>query len=44
MQRIGSHPIRHTYTARQIETLFKRFASNKFFLAKDTLREVLVIR
>jgi len=44
MQRIGSHPILHTYTARQIETLFKRFASHKFFLAKDTLREVLIIR
>jgi hypothetical protein len=44
IQKIGVHPIRHTYTTRQVETLFKRFASNKFFLAKDTLREVIVIR
>ena len=44
LQPIGNHPILHTYTARQVETLFKRFASNKFFLAKDTLREVIVIR
>jgi len=44
MQKIGVHPILHTYTTRQVETLFKRFASHKFFLAKDTLREVIVIR
>jgi SAM-dependent methyltransferase len=44
MQKIGSHPILHTYTTRQVETLFKRFASHRFFLAKDTLREVQVIR
>lgn len=44
LQSIGNHPILHTYTTRQVETLFKRFASHKFFLAKDTLREVIVIR
>jgi SAM-dependent methyltransferase len=44
MQKIATHPILHTYTTRQIETLFKRFASHKFFLAKDTLREVIVTR
>ena len=44
LQTIGNHPILHTYTTRQVETLFKRFASYKFFLAKDTLREVIVIR
>jgi hypothetical protein len=44
LQRIGIHPIRHTYTNRQVETLFKRFSSYKFFLAKDTLREVMVVR
>jgi len=44
LQTIGSHPILQTYTTRQVETLFKKFASNKFFLAKDTLREVIVIR
>jgi SAM-dependent methyltransferase len=44
IQRIGGHPILHTCTTRQVETLFKRYASHKFFLAKDTLREVIVIR
>ena len=44
MQRIAVHPILHTYTNRQIETLFKSYASHKFFLAKDTLREVIVVR
>lgn len=44
LQRIGIHPIRKTYTNRQVETLFKNFSSYKFFLAKDTLREVMVVR
>ena len=44
LQPIGVHAIRQTFTNRQIETLFKRFASYKFFLAKDTLREVMVVR
>lgn len=44
MQRTGNHPILRTYTNRQIEGLFKSFASFKFFLAKDTLREVIVTR
>ena len=44
MQRNGEHPIQRAYTNRQIEALFKGFASYKFFLAKDTLREVIVVR
>ena len=44
MQRIGAYPIRRTYTTREVEGLFKKFASFKFFLAKDTLREVIVVR
>jgi SAM-dependent methyltransferase len=44
LQRFASHPILRTYTSRQVETIFKRFASYKFFLAKDTLREVIVMR
>ena len=44
MQRTAGHPILRTYTNRQIEGLFKNFASYKFFLAKDTLREVIVVR
>ncbi len=44
MQRIAGYPIRHIYTNRQVEHLFSRFASYKFYLAKDTLREVIVVR
>lgn len=44
IQPIGTHPIRQTFTNRQIEGLFQRFASHRFFLAKDTLREVIVTR
>ena len=44
MQRRGNHPILRTYTTRQVEGLFKSFGSFKFFLAKDTLREVIVVR
>ena len=44
LQPTGIHPIRQIFTNRQVETLFKRFASFKFFLAKDTLREVMVVR
>jgi len=36
--------VRETLTNRQIEQLFRDFASYKFFLAKDNLREVLVTR
>ncbi len=44
MQRIAVYPMLHTYTTRQVETLFRRYASHKFFLARDTLREVIVVR
>jgi hypothetical protein len=44
LQRMGSHPIRHAFTNRQIEGIFKRFSGYKFFLAKDSLREVIVTR
>jgi len=44
LQRIGGHPIRQVFTTRQVETLFKRYRSHKFFLAKDTIREVIVSR
>ncbi|MEG9432184.1 class I SAM-dependent methyltransferase [Terriglobus sp. ADX1] len=36
--------VRNTMTNRQIEQLFHEFASYKFFLAKDNLREVIVTR
>ena len=44
LQRIGGHPVRQVFTTRQVEALFKRYRSHKFFLAKDTIREVIVIR
>jgi SAM-dependent methyltransferase len=36
--------VRNALTNRQIEQLFHEFTSFKFFLAKDNLREVIVIR
>lgn len=44
MQKFGIYPIRQAFTNRQIETLFKDFSSYRFFLAKDALREVIVVR
>jgi hypothetical protein len=44
MQRVGGQNILQTYTNRQIEGVFHRFAGHKFFLAKDALREVIVSR
>ncbi len=44
MQGLGDLPPRQVYTNRQIEGLFSQYSSYKFFLAKDNLREILVIR
>lgn len=44
MQLAGEYPLASTYTTRQIEELFAKYAGTKFFLAKDNLREVLVTR
>lgn len=44
IQRVGGRPLLHTYSNRQVETLFGRYAAYKFFLAKDALREVIVTR
>ncbi len=44
MQRTGGRPLLQTYTNRQVETMFAKFAAYKFFLAKDALREVIVTR
>ena len=44
LQSIGRHSILNNFTSRQVEALFKRFASHRFFLAKDSLREVIVLR
>lgn len=44
LQRIGAPPVAQIYSNRQIEQIFGNFASSKFFLAKDALREVLLTR
>jgi hypothetical protein len=44
LQRFGGRPILHTQTNRQVEAIFHLYAGYKFFLAKDTLREVIVTR
>lgn len=44
MQRAGSYPVVQIYSNRKIETLLKEFSSYRFFLAKDSLREVIIIR
>ncbi len=44
MKRAGNYTLRNIYNNRQIENLLHGFGSFKFFLAKDNLREVIVIR
>jgi hypothetical protein len=44
LQRVGGRPILHTQTNRQVEAIFHRYSGYKFFLAKDSLREVIVTR
>jgi hypothetical protein len=40
----GSYKLKRPYNNRNIENLFRGFHGLKFFLAKDGLREVLVVR
>ena len=44
LQRMGGLPVLHTLSTRQIEQIFAAYASYRFFLAKDALREVVVTR
>jgi hypothetical protein len=44
MQLAGSQPLLHSLNNRQIEKLLEKFSSTKFFLAKDSLREVVALR
>ncbi len=43
-QHAGDAEVRNLLSNRQIEQLFRDFASYRFFLAKDSLREVSVVR
>jgi hypothetical protein len=44
MQKAGSYPIVQIYSNRKIENLLKDFSTYRFFLAKDSLREVIITR
>jgi hypothetical protein len=44
MQRAGNYPVLRIYSNRKIETLLKEFSTYRFFLAKDSLREVIITR
>lgn len=44
IQKAGSFPVLQIYTNRKIENLLKDFSTYRFFLAKDSLREVIVTR
>jgi hypothetical protein len=44
MQVGGGFPLLHTFNNRQIERLLAKFSGTRFFLAKDTLREVVARR
>ncbi|RZU39840.1 class I SAM-dependent methyltransferase [Edaphobacter modestus] len=44
MQRAGNYPLLNTYSNRKVENLLREFSSYRFFLAKDSLREVIVTR
>jgi hypothetical protein len=44
MQRAGNYPLLHVFSNRKIENMLSEFSSYRFFLAKDSLREVIITR
>ena len=44
MQRAGNYPLLNIYNNRKIENMLKEFSNYRFFLAKDSLREVIITR
>jgi hypothetical protein len=44
IQKAGNYPLLNTYSNRKVENLLRDFSSYRFFLAKDSLREVIVTR
>lgn len=44
MQKAGNFPLLNSYSNRKIENLFREYGSYRFFLAKDSLREVIITR
>ena len=44
MQKAGNYPLLHIYSNRKIENMLSSFSNYRFFLAKDSLREVIATR
>jgi hypothetical protein len=44
MQRAGNYPLLNVYNNRKIENMLSGFSNYRFFLAKDSLREVIITR
>jgi hypothetical protein len=44
MQKAGNYPLLHIYSNRKIENMLREFSNYRFFLAKDSLREVIIPR
>jgi hypothetical protein len=44
MQRAGNFPLLNVYNNRKVENLLSEFSNFRFFLAKDSLREVIITR
>jgi SAM-dependent methyltransferase len=44
MQRAGNYPVVNIYNNRKIENMLSDFSNYRFFLAKDSLREVIITR
>src|SRR6202789_3676884 len=44
MQQAGNYPLVQIYSNRKIENMLSEFSSYRFFLAKDSLREVIITR
>lgn len=44
MQRAGNYPLLNVFNNRKIENMLTGFSNYRFFLAKDSLREVIITR
>ena len=44
MQKAGNYPLLHIFSNRKIENMLNEFSNYRFFLAKDSLREVIITR
>ena len=44
IQRAGNYPLQHIFSNRKIENMLSEFSNYRFFLAKNSLREVIITR